>query len=431
MFKPPDHVRGMISLDKSKFDKQIKLPFIQVDTKSVNKVLTIIKPLDAMLKIRNFKTVCQSEDQEKTKIYLNPETIKTLDDLKDKRKPLEELFDVKTVDFQDFQMKYEYYSYAQILDSILPENQETISSFSLIGHIVHLNLKEHNLPYKYLIGQVILDKLRQAKLVVNKLNIIESEFRNFNMEVLAKSSPEIDSLVKTSEKGVKFEFDFAKVYWNPRLGTERERIVKIFKSKVDVLYDVFAGVGPFALAAAAIRRCQVVANDLNPECYKWLTHNIKLNKVEHLVKPYNLDGREFIKTILRKDYLDRINSLKIGQSNQDDIPKFHIVMNLPALAVEFLDAFKGLFTENQIVSPKLLPIIHCYCFVKGEPENHDEYIKGLIQQVIGQPIQNENVHDIVNVRHVAPNKDMFRISFIPPLSVLCSEHLTCKRQRVE
>jgi tRNA G37 N-methylase Trm5 len=46
----------------------------------------------------------------------------------------------------------------------------------------------------------------------------------------------------------------------------------------DLVADVFAGVGPFALPAAK-KGCAVLANDLNPESYKYLTLNIKDNKV--------------------------------------------------------------------------------------------------------------------------------------------------------
>lgn len=44
-----------------------------------------------------------------------------------------------------------------ILRSILPDTIEAPSSFTTIGHIAHLNLKEEHAPYKHIIGQVILD----------------------------------------------------------------------------------------------------------------------------------------------------------------------------------------------------------------------------------------------------------------------------------
>ena len=55
----------------------------------------------------------------------------------------------------------------------------------------------------------------------------------------------------------------------------------------DCLYDVFAGVGPFSILAAVQGKptknqpipIKVYANDLNPESYKSLENNIKLNSL--------------------------------------------------------------------------------------------------------------------------------------------------------
>lgn len=86
-------------------------------------------------------------------------------------------------------------------------------------------------------------------------------------------------MFKQSESNCKFTFDFSKVYWNSRLHTEHGRLVDKFHRE-DVIADVFAGVGPFALPAAK-KGCAVLANDLNPESYKYLQLNIDNNKVGH------------------------------------------------------------------------------------------------------------------------------------------------------
>lgn len=49
-----------------------------------------------------------------------------------------------------------------------------------------------------------------------------------------------------------------------------------------MLYDVFAGVGPFAIPAAK-KGCHVHANDLNPDSVHWLQQNVNLNKVKDKV----------------------------------------------------------------------------------------------------------------------------------------------------
>jgi len=43
----------------------------------------------------------------------------------------------------------------------------------------------------------------------------------------------------------------------------------------------------------------VYANDLNPECFRYLQENIKLNKVQKLVKGECGDAREFIRKAIK------------------------------------------------------------------------------------------------------------------------------------
>ena len=76
-------------------------------------------------------------------------------------------------------------------------------------------------PYKSVIGRILLETSREGvRTVVNKTNTIDNTYRNFSMEVLAG---EDDFLVNVKENGESFQFDFSKVYWNPRLSTEHER----------------------------------------------------------------------------------------------------------------------------------------------------------------------------------------------------------------
>jgi hypothetical protein len=49
----------------------------------------------------------------------------------------------------------------------------------------HVNLRDEWLPYKHIIGQVIVDKVSSVTTVVNKLNSIHAQFRYFDMEVIA------------------------------------------------------------------------------------------------------------------------------------------------------------------------------------------------------------------------------------------------------
>ena len=59
-----------------------------------------------------------------------------------------------------------------------------------------------------------MDKVVGAKTVVNKTNVIDNTYRNFQMEVIA-GEDNFETFSK--ENGCKFDMDFSKVYWNPRL----------------------------------------------------------------------------------------------------------------------------------------------------------------------------------------------------------------------
>lgn len=153
---------------------------------------------------------------------------------------------------------------------------EVPQSFAQAGHLAHLNLRSQYSPYKHLIASVIIDKNPRITTVINKIEDVgtESEFRTFPMEVLAGPA---NTEVEVNESGCTFKFDFAKVYWNTRLGDEHERVFSKF-CPGEAVADVMAGVGPFAVPAGK-KRVFVWANDLNPESYKSLKENIELNKV--------------------------------------------------------------------------------------------------------------------------------------------------------
>lgn len=166
----------------------------------------------------------------------------------------------------------------EIVEAILPEElvNDCPSSSTRVAHIVQLNLQNKFLPYKHMLGAIILDKNPEVRTVVNKIEAVGSwsEFRTFPMELLAGSP---DTQVVVNEWNCEFHFDFAKVYWNSRLANEHQRIVRMFKPG-EAVADVMAGVGPFAIPAAK-NRVLVWANDFNPNAFESLKKNIMINKV--------------------------------------------------------------------------------------------------------------------------------------------------------
>lgn len=299
-------------------------------------------------------------------------------------------------------LDWDYWSVDQILRAILPLELEegAPSAFSMVGHIAHVNLREEYLAYRYLIGELILEKTPRVETVVNKLDTIDTEFRVFAMELLA-GEPRYEAQV--SESNCLFTLDFRHVYWNSRLHTEHARLISQFQP-FQVVADVMAGVGPFAVPAAK-KGVWVLANDLNPECHASMQHNIAQNKVNAHCLAFCEDGRTFIRASAvrawdaafpahddslvseRQKRKERRRHREADTAEPGPAPApphrliDHFVMNLPATALEFLDAYRGLYTRlaahvghealraeldarRNVPGLEPWPMVHVHCFTK-------------------------------------------------------------------
>ena len=338
---------------------------------------------------------------------------------------------------------------------------EIPSGFSVAGHVgtsinnywmkllvdcripAHVNLRSQHLPFKNLIGSVILDKAQGVRTVVNKVDNVgeESEYRTFKYEILA-GDPDLN--VRVTEQQCVFHLGFGKVYWNSRLSTEHQRLVTLFKPG-QAICDVMAGIGPFSIPAGK-RDCFVWANDLNPECYDSLNANVRLNKVQPFIKTSCEDGRQFIKeathSLLRTNYKVQKNLSKSSKRHtmkkpvaenivKDTQPRIfsHYVMNLPASAVTFLSSFIGLYpkwTKDTIFSSdtEQLPMIHVYCFKAKNISEEDaaaEVCTDISNQLKTKVSPGDKDLSVYDVRDVAPNKKMLCASFRLPAEIAFSE----------
>jgi tRNA (guanine37-N1)-methyltransferase len=296
---------------------------------------------------------------------------------------------------------YEDWTVDEVLRRMLPV-KEVPSSFEIIGHLIHVNLREEVLPYKYFVGKVILDKhAPRIKTVVNKIGTIETEYRTFGMEIIAGRSTPGWSEVMLKEEGCEYHLDFQSVYWNSRLAGEHRRLVEEIRADAEerpidsplVVADLMAGIGPFAVPLTSKGdNIHVWANDLNPASFKYLKINSKKNRCQNL-HCFNMDGRAFCHKL-----------------QDDGIDFHHVCMNLPASAPEFLDAFRG-FTG------KTLPRIHVHCFgPKLISEAEKETIARCSAALNCTLVEKDEV-SVHTVRDVSPKKNMYCVSFTLPEAV--------------
>lgn len=299
-------------------------------------------------------------------------------------------------------LSYEHCSTDHVLTTILPSGMTVPSSFESVGHIAHINLRDEHAPWKKLIGQVMLDKLSpRIRTIVNKLESTGGPYRTFAMEVLAGEQNFVTSV---RENNCRFNLNFEHVYWNSRLETEHRRIVDLIQND-EIFVDAFCGVGPFAVPAAKRGRCRkVYANDLNPSSVKYLNENITINAIVNAPSTIVTScgcARQFLSKLVK----------------QENIAISRVVMNFPSGAPEFLDVFRGLYNEWDGDLPNM-PIVHCYCFIKGELETdsaRDRVRSALFgTKLDGRSILKDEEIDVRIVRDVAPKKVQVCVTFTVP-----------------
>ncbi|KAJ5161234.1 tRNA (guanine) methyltransferase Trm5 [Penicillium capsulatum] len=458
MFRPPVN-RAMRTLDRSFFRKTVPISAAKIfqnsEISKVRKELTNSRDLLALPRMSSVQDI-KEPDGVTRKALLLREDLKH-DDKKTWSETISELVAKGTVSVGpfDLMLDYDYWTYADIISAILPEKEmhEVPQGFTQVGHVLHLNLREQWHPYKHLIAEILMDKNPTVRTVINKTEDVgsHSQFRTFPFELLAGDN---DLNVIQHEQDCEFRFDYARVYWNSRLETEHRRLVEKFQPG-QVVCDVMAGVGPFAVPAGR-KRIFVLANDLNPHGYEVMQDAIQRNRVQDFVEAFNQDGREFIqssaqlllnsdpvsveiKPKVRRDKKRKVGSnAETGQAAQPPPEVYtrpsvvdHYVMNLPATAIEFLDAFSGVYAGKETIfapqTSQALPMVHVYCF-SGHSENEVDDHTDVCQRIserIGFTITPEDrvggsgnsaielaIH---NVRLVSPKKQMFCASFrLPP-----------------
>ncbi|GBF09072.1 conserved hypothetical protein [Aeropyrum pernix] len=128
------------------------------------------------------------------------------------------------------------------------------------------------------------------------------------------------------EHGAEFLVDISKVFITPRLSFEHLRVARLVKPGETVV-NMFAGVGVFSIIIALKSRpSKVYSIDINPDAYRLMVENIRLNRVEDVVEPLLGDSARIVSESLR-GVADRV------------------LMPLPDLALDYmghaLDALRG------------------------------------------------------------------------------------------
>jgi tRNA (guanine37-N1)-methyltransferase len=240
----------------------------------------------------------------------------------------------------------------QILKNKLPPNAlaNLPRSYDVIGDIAILEIPNDLIEYRKIIGDSFKLLNPHYNTILVKDGPILDTFRVRNFIIL-NGGP--STITEHNEYGCKFRLDPLKVYFSPRLSSERQRIVSQIK-KGEIIVDMFAGVGPFSIVIA--RTCDVkkiYGIDVNPYATTFMLQNIKINKCQHKI------------TVILAD------STKISY---DYISADRVIMNLPEKSLDALQQ------ACQFLKPQG-GFIHLYLFTsKGTSiEAISEHIKSKIK----------------------------------------------------
>lgn len=185
-------------------------------------------------------------------------------------------------------------------------------SYDLLGDIAVIEVPRALRKKERIIANTLLKSHKSIKVVAKK-GVHKGVFRLQKIRILAGEKRK-ETVHK--ENKVLLKLNVEKVYFSPRLSTERKRIADQIRMNESVLV-MFSGCAPYPLVISKNSKAKKIYGvELNPIAHKYGLENVKLNKVTNV---------ELLKGDVRK-VVPKLNK------------KFdRIIMPLPKGAASFLD----------------------------------------------------------------------------------------------
>lgn len=158
-------------------------------------------------------------------------------------------------------------------------------SYDRIGDIAIIKIKDRKRAL--LLSKSLMESSSGITTIFHDTGL-EGDFRTRKLELLSG-----DGHTETiyQENGARFLVDVSKVYFSPRLATERQRVVSAVRDG-EVIVDMFAGIGPFSIAISRTKKVVVYAIDSNQHAIEFMRRSIELNKLVGEIVPVLGDTSE-------------------------------------------------------------------------------------------------------------------------------------------
>ncbi len=196
-------------------------------------------------------------------------------------------------------------------------------AFDVVGDIAIVEIPRELGKKKKLIAEAILKQHKNIKAVYMELGGRKGKLR---LQKLQWIGGEDRKETIAMENGVRLKLDVEKVYFSPRMSSERKRIYEQVKRGESVLV-MFSGAGPYVVEIAKLAAAKAVYGvEINRVAHKYAVENAKLNKVEAKTKLFCGDVTKIVPQLKLK--FDRIvMPLPKGAGAYLDLAFAHIKRN--------------------------------------------------------------------------------------------------------
>ena len=199
------------------------------------------------------------------------------------------------------------------------------SSYDIIGDIAIIKIPKSLIHKKKSISEAFHAFLPNIRTVAMILGPTTDTFRTRDLKIIY-GEDNTETIYK--EHGCFFKLDVKKVFFSPRLSFERQRIAEIVKAG-ETIINLFCGVGTFSILIAKKNPdVKVYSIDVNPDAYRYMVENVRLNHLDGKVIPLFGDARDMILNYNFSMPIDRV------------------IMPLPDYAYRFLDVAINVLKEG-------------------------------------------------------------------------------------
>lgn len=167
-------------------------------------------------------------------------------------------------------------------------------AFDLIGRIAITKIRDEER------ANSLADSLMETHPNITSVYLdrgITGPYRLRDLELLRG---EKNTETEYKENGLIFRLDVSKVYFSPRLATERMFVSKEAREGEHVI-DMFAGIGAFSMNIAKVAKASVVAIDSNPDAIRYMRESMALNRLVGTIEPVCGDSSDVVGTLQEAD----------------------------------------------------------------------------------------------------------------------------------